>query len=138
MDCRSKRDFNLDDDEDDDCDYDHDHVDADDDHHHHENDDDDDGDDDEHSRQMDCRSKHDLNFNFLPTAPEWEECQFVNWRIGERTFPEWVNLSTLTSHLSISWRLRESENWRIRESNLSTLLTTAVHWPVYLLENRKI
>ena len=114
MDCRSKRDFNLDDDEDDDRDHDHDHdhVDDYDYHHHDENDDDHDGDDDEHSRQMDCRSKHDLNFNFLPTAPEWEEeCQFVNWRIGERTFPEWVNLSLLTCLMSFSWRIRELENF---------------------------
>ena len=57
--------------------------------------------------QMDRRSKHDLNFNFLPTAPEWEEeCQFVNWRIGERTFSEWVYLSLLTC-LSLG----ESENF---------------------------
>ena len=92
MDCRSKRDFNLDDDEDLGDDYDH----------------------DDHSRLMDFRPKQDFNFNFLPTALEWEEeCQFVNWRIGERTFPEWVNLSLLTC-LSLG----ESENWRIGESGL--------------------
>ena len=54
MDCRSKRDFNLDDDEDLGDDHDH----------------DEDLGDDDHSRLMDFRPKQDFNFNFLPTALE--------------------------------------------------------------------
>ena len=70
MDCRSKLDFNLDDDDDDGNDDD---------------DDEDDDDDDEQSRLMDCWSKQDFIFNFLPTAFKWVG---VNLSIG-RSLEDW-------------------------------------------------